>query len=357
METVFVAMSGGFDSFMAAYLLKRTGHRVVGVTFTLLAEPLFDDRDPAVLSMRSAVSGARDLCRDLDLPHHVVDLSEIFAGRVIEPFIDGYRRGITPNPCVLCNRFVKFGAFYDRAMAMGAEMIATGHYARAEHRDGDALLRKARDESKDQSYFLYSIDRDTLSRTLFPLGEHTKEGLTALARNEGLHFPPSRESQDICFLAGGRYTGFLSRFIKPRQGRVYLADGTLLGRHEGVHLFTIGQRRGINIPYREALYVVDIRAGENTVIVGTKRDLAACALTARDVSVRHPLAGRLTARVRYRQSDRPCACAVRGDTLSVRFTEPVDGVTPGQSVVLYRDNIVAGGGVIEKRVALEETIL
>lgn len=357
METIFVAMSGGFDSFLAAYLLKRAGHRVVGVTFTLFEGPLFDNSDCARSASRSAAAEARDLCRDLGLPHHVVDLSDVFDGRVIEPFIEGYRRGTTPNPCVLCNRFVKFGAFYDRAAEMGADRVATGHYARTEHRDGDVLLRKGRDTNKDQSYFLYSIEREALQKTVFPLGAHTREGLLALARNEGLRVPRSRPSQDVCFLTGRRYTDFLSRFIEPRQGCVYLADGTLLGRHEGIHLFTIGQRRGINVPYGEALYVVDIRAGENTVIVGTKADLAAHALTARDLSIRHPLGEGLSARVRYRQPDRACTCSVRADTLSVRFVEPVDGVAPGQSVVLYRDDIVAGGGVIEKRVALEEAIL
>jgi tRNA-specific 2-thiouridylase len=357
METIFVAMSGGFDSFLAAYLLKKAGHRVVGVTFTLFEGPLFDSWDPPRSGSRSAADEARNLCRDLGLPHHVVDLSDVFAGRVIEPFIEGYRRGTTPNPCVLCNRFVKFGAFHDRAVEMGADMVATGHYARAEHQDGDVLLKKGGDANKDQSYFLYSIDRQALLKTVFPLGGYTREGLLVLARNEGLRPPGSRPSQDVCFLAGRRYTDFLSRFIKPRQGRVYLVDGTLLGRHEGIHLFTIGQRRGINLPYREALYVVDIRADENTVVVGTKADLTADALTARDVSIRYPLGEGLSARVRYRQPDRACTCAVRGDTLSVRFTEPVDGVTPGQSVVLYRDDIVAGGGVIEKRVALEEAIL
>ncbi len=357
METVFVAMSGGFDSFLAAHLLKKAGHRVVGVTFTLFEGSLFDDWDPARSGSRSAVVEARELCHDLCLPHHAVDLSDAFTRCVIEPFIEGYRRGTTPNPCVLCNRFIKFGAFYERVVEMGAEMMATGHYARTERQDGDVFLRKGRDANKDQSYFLYPIDRETLLRTVFPLGDHTREELLVLARNEGLRFPRSRQSQDVCFLAGRRYTEFLSRFIKSRQGSVYLTDGTLLGRHEGVHLFTIGQRRGINIPYSEALYVVDIRADENTVIVGTKTDLAAHALTARDVSIPYPLGDGLSARVRYRQPDRPCTCSVRGDTLSVRFAEPVDGVTPGQSVVLYRHDIVAGGGVIEKRVALEETIL
>lgn len=357
METVFVAMSGGFDSFLAAYLLKKAGHRVVGVTFTLFDGPLFDGWDLAGCASTSAASGARDLCRYLSLPHHVIDLSDVFTERVVEPFIDGYRRGTTPNPCILCNRFIKFGAFYEKAIAMGADMIATGHYASTERRNGDILLKKGNDPSKDQSYFLYSIDKEALERTVFPLGQYTKEGLHSLARREGLRLPRSPESQDICFIPGGRYGDFLSRFIRPERGRIFLRDGTLLGYHEGVHLFTIGQRRGINVPYGEALYVVDIRADENTIVVGTKKDLESYALTAGAVSIRYPVNEGISARVRYRQPDKPCSCVLRDDTLSVRFQEPVDGVTPGQSVVLYHDDIVAGGGVIEKRVALRQALL
>jgi tRNA-specific 2-thiouridylase len=357
METVFVAMSGGFDSFLAAYLLKTSGHRVVGVTFTLFNGPLFDRLDLGGCSSKSAALVARDLCRDLALSHHVIDLSDAFTERVVEPFIEGYRSGTTPNPCVLCNRFIKFGAFHEQALAMGAGMIATGHYARTERKDGDILLKKGCDANKDQSYFLYSVDKETLKRTVFPLGEYTKEGLRSLARREGLRPPGSRESQDICFIPGGRYGDFISRFIKPRGGRIYLTDGTLLGHHEGIHLFTVGQRRGINIPYREALYVIEIRGGENAVVVGTKKDLERDSLTARAASILYPVTKGISARVRYRQPDRPCKCTVYDDTLTVTFDTPVDGISPGQSVVLYHDDIVAGGGIIEKRLALEQAIL
>jgi tRNA-specific 2-thiouridylase len=237
-------------------------------------------------------------------------------------------------------------------MAMGADMIATGHYARSESRHGHVVLRKGSDPGKDQSYFLYSIGEEALMRAIFPLGDYTKEGLRALAVNQGLRCALSRESQDICFIPKGNYAEFLSRFIKPKRGRVYLPDGTLLGFHEGIHLFTIGQRRGINVPYREALYVIDIRADENSIVVGTKNDLRTHTLTARSVSLLCPVSTPISARVRYRQPDKPCSCEFRDETLSVTFNEPVDGVTPGQSVVLYHDDIVVGGGVIEKRVAM-----
>lgn len=352
METVFTAMSGGFDSCLAAWLLKKAGHRVVGVTFSLFPGSFLEKWGLDACSSGPAVSQAQRFCRDLSIPHHVIDLSDIFLHRVIEPFIEGYRRGITPNPCILCNRFVKFGAFRDRAMAMGADMIATGHYARSESRQGHVVLRKGDDRSKDQSYFLYSIGKEALTRAVFPLGDCTKEGLRTLAANEGLPCALSRESQDICFIPNGNTTEFLSRFIKPKRGRVYLPDGTLMGFHEGIHLFTIGQRRGINIPYTEALYVIDIRADENSIVVGTKRDLRTDTLTARSVSLLYPVSTSLSARVRYRQPDKPCSCEFRDETLSVTFHQPVDGVTPGQSIVLYHDDIVVGGGIIEKRVAM-----
>jgi len=352
METVFAAMSGGFDSCLAAWMLKKAGHKVVGVTFSLFPERFLEKWGLEACSSRAAVTQAQRFCRDLSIPHHVIDLSDVFLHRVIEPFIEGYRRGITPNPCVLCNRFVKFGAFRERAMAMGADMIATGHYARSESPREHAVLRKGRDATKDQSYFLYSIGQEALMRAVFPLGDCTKEGLRALAASEGLRCALSRESQDICFIPNGNYAEFLSRFIKPKRGRVYLPDGTRLGFHEGIHLFTIGQRRGINIPYREALYVIEIHADENSIVVGTKKDLRTDTLTARPVSLLYPLTTPISARVRYRQPDKPCSCEFRGETLSVTFHEPVDGVTPGQSVVLYHDDIVVGGGVIEKRVAM-----
>ncbi len=345
-------MSGGFDSSLAAYLLKKAGYRVVGITFALFPGTFFEKWGLNTCAPGMDTQQAARTCKDLSIPHHVIDLGDVFAHHVIEPFIDGYRRGITPNPCTLCNRFIKFGAFYERALAMGADMIATGHYARTEPRDGDVLLRKGCDDRKDQSYFLYSIDKDILMRTVFPLGEYTKEGLSTMAGKEGIRLPTSRESQDICFIPKGNLGNFLAHFIKPRTGPVYLPDGTRLGHHEGIHFYTIGQRRGINIPYKEALYVVDIRAGENAIVVGTRKDLETRDLTARSVTIRYPATTGICARVRYRQPDKPCSCVLSGDTLSVKFDEPINSVTPGQSVVLYHDDIVAGGGVIEKRVEM-----
>lgn len=353
MREVFIAMSGGADSSFAAYLLKKEGYRVVGVTFTLMPAGLYKKLGTAVCAQERMAQEAKKTAGELSIPHHVIDLSDVFEQRVIQGFINGYRSGITPNPCILCNRFIKFGAFSEKAFSMGADLIATGHYAKTELANGEVLLKKGTDKRKDQSYFLYSIEKNVLERTVFPLGDLSKENLLETARQEGIRLPSSRESQDICFIPGGDYGNFLSHFIKPRDGSVYLSDGTFLGRHKGIHLFTIGQRRGIGVPFSEPLYVLDIRPEENVVVVGTKKELDRSMLTARSVHMLYPVTDSVRARVRYRQREQACTCEIHDDTLHVKFNDPVGAVTPGQSVVLYKDDIVVGGGVIEKRIEIK----
>lgn len=353
MREVFIAMSGGADSSFAAYLLKKEGYRVVGITFTLMPAGLSKKLGTAVCAQERMAQEAKKTASELSIPHHVIDLSDVFEQRVIEGFINGYRSGITPNPCILCNRFIKFGAFSEKAFSMGADLIATGHYARTEQVNGEVLLKKGTDKRKDQSYFLYSIEKNVLERTVFPLGDLSKENLLETARQEGFRLPSSRESQDICFIPGGDYGNFLSHFIKPRDGSLYLSDGTFLGRHKGIHLFTIGQRRGIGVPFSEPLYVLDIRPEENVVVVGTKKELDRRMLTARSVHMLYPVTDSVGARVRYRQREKACTWEIHDDTLHVKFNDPVGAVTPGQSVVLYKDDIVVGGGVIEKRIEIK----
>ncbi len=353
MREVFLAMSGGTDSSFAAYLLKKEGYRVVGVTFTLLPAGLSKKLGTTACAQERMANEAKKTAFDLSIPHHVIDLSGIFEQRVIEGFINGYRSGTTPNPCILCNRFIKFGAFSEKAFAMGADLIATGHYAKNLQVNGEVLLKKGADKRKDQSYFLYSIEKHVLEKTLFPLGNLSKEKLREIAGQEGVRLPSSRESQDICFIQGGDYGSFLSHFIKPRDGPIYLSDGTLLGRHKGIHLFTIGQRRGIGVPFSEPLYVIDIRPEENIVVVGAKKELDRRSLTAGSVHMLYPAIEGVRARVRYRQREQACTFEIHDDRLHVKFDDPVGAVTPGQSVVLYKDDIVVGGGVIEKRVEIK----
>ena len=350
METVFVAMSGGFDSSFASYSLKKNGYNVVGVTFRLLPESIVNKQHPRACCSADTIARAQMAASYLSIPHFVMDLREDFEHHVIERFINEYKSGMTPNPCILCNKFIKFSSFAGKAFSMGADKIATGHYANIEEENGNCYLKKGLDKAKDQSYFLYAIEEDILKRTLFPLGNHKKNALKEEARNISWNIYSIKESQDICFVPDNDYRKFLSSYVTLEKGPVYHIDGTFLGHHKGLHLYTIGQRRGINIPHREALYVVNTIPHENMLIVGSKEDLKQKTLTASEVNIISHASDNVSGKIRYRQKEEPCAYKVVNDTLHVEFTNHISSVTPGQSVVLYDDDIVIGGGIIQKRI-------
>jgi len=350
METVFVAMSGGFDSSFAAYILKKRGYNVVGVTFRLLPETIANKQHSRACCSAETIVKAQMAASYLSIPHYVLDLREDFEYYVIERFIDEYKSGRTPNPCILCNKFIKFSSFAGKAFSMGADKIATGHYAIIEEENGNYYLKKGIDKAKDQSYFLYTIEKDILKRTLFPLGNYKKNDLKEEARNISWNIYGIKESQDICFVPDNDYRKFLSPYITLKKGPVYHVDGTLLGNHRGLHLYTIGQRRGINIPYREALYVVNTIPDENILIVGSKEDFKRKALIASEVNLFSRVSDNISGKVRYHQKEEPCAYRVDNNTLHIEFAHPVSSVTPGQSVVLYHGDIVIGGGIIQKRI-------
>ncbi|MBS1238582.1 MAG: tRNA (5-methylaminomethyl-2-thiouridylate)-methyltransferase, partial [Deltaproteobacteria bacterium] len=240
METVFVAMSGGFDSSFAAYVLKKSGHKVVGVTFQLLPDSVVNKQHPKTCCSSDTITKAQEAANHLSIPHYVIDLREDFEHYVIERFIDEYQSGRTPNPCILCNKFIKFSSFARKAFSMGADRIATGHYAGVEEKSGAYYLKKGIDKAKDQSYFLYAVEQDILKRTLFPLGEYRKRDLKEDAKNISWNIHSIKESQDICFVPGNNYKKFLSPYIALKKGSVYHIDGTFLGHHKGLHLYTIG---------------------------------------------------------------------------------------------------------------------
>ena len=351
METVFIAMSGGFDSSFAAYLLKQHGYRVIGITFQLLPESTTNTKNPKACCSIEMISRARRAADHLSIRHYVLNLQEEFKEYVIDRFIAEYKAGNTPNPCILCNRFIKFSSFAKKAFSMGAEKIATGHYAVIDRENDHYFLKKSCDRAKDQSYFLYPIEREVLSKTLFPLGKYTKHQLREDAKKLSWNIHNLRESQDICFIPDNDYRTFLSQYISFKKGPVYYIDGTLLGYHQGIHLFTIGQRRGINIPYNKPLYVVNILPDENILIVGSKEDLSEKTLNASEINLLSDASCKISGKVRYRQKEEPCSYEIKEDTLHVNFSHPINSVTPGQSVVLYHGDIVVGGGTIKKRVS------
>jgi len=340
-DRVAVAMSGGVDSAVA---LLRAGPRAVGVTLRLWIDPAAPDSERACCSPE-AVIAARETCHSLGLPHVTLDLREEFRRAVVAPFIRGYARGETPNPCVRCNgsfRFVELLAFAKRA---GASRLATGHYARiAEHR-GRLLLARARDPEKDQSYMLARLDPGLLDRIWFPLGDQTKEETRSEAAEAGLAVASRRESQEACFLAGGDYRDFVTRHgVEEAEGEIVDEQGRRLGDHDGFWRYTPGQRRGLGVSAAEPLYVLRTDPAANTVVVGPRESLAIESISAR---------GRLYVQVnraevkwRYRSPAVPAAVEETEHGFRVKLDAPAYGVAGGQAMVLYEENVVVGAGLL-----------
>jgi tRNA-specific 2-thiouridylase len=351
-----IAISGGVDSMMAAYRLLQEGHAVIGIHFltgyetvcsSLLTEPLPQDRNDTITGRISGLAG------QLGIPFRILDLSTPFKQDVIRYFIDRYEKGLTPNPCMVCNPRIKFGALLDFARKLGAERLATGHYARIRtDTSGRFHLFRGADCAKDQSYFLAFLHQDQLARAVFPLGELTKASVKEMAAANGLKPVTTGESQDICFIKGLSYGEFLARQpgFAPQPGPIEDVDGNVIGRHNGLHLFTIGQRRGINCPAAEPYYVVAIDKPQNRLIVGFKKDLGVshCRVTNINwINGRPPAPLRVKTRVRYRHQAAPSTVAPLDDrTAVVTFDRPETAITPGQGAVFYQDDEVLGGGWI-----------
>ncbi len=339
-------MSGGVDSSVAALLLVEQGFDVVGVTMCLGVER----EGRSSCCGKEAIEDAAQVARTLDIPHYVLDFSRELEELVIADFVEQYRRGRTPNPCVVCNRSLKFGKLLDYALASGFDCLATGHYACLVEEGGRFLLRRPRDRRKDQTYFLYAIPSDRFSSLLFPLAHLTKDEVRSLALRAGLHVAEKAQSQDICFLPWGDYRSFLSKRLSSSSGPIVDVTGRVLGKHRGYFRYTIGQRKGLGLASPHPLYVLAIRPERNEIVVGERASLRVRGLLASSCNwLVEELPESIFAQVRYLQRKRPCEVE-RDETgkMKVIFHEPVEMVAPGQSVVLYSDDTVLGGGVIEE---------
>ena len=349
-EKVLIAMSGGVDSSAAAHLILQKGYDATGATMRLIADlPLNDNQSD------SDIIAARQSCERLGIEHTVIDLCEEFKHCVVNDFVSVYLGGKTPNPCIICNKNIKFGALTDSARKLGCDKLATGHYAKIElDSSGRYLLKCATDADKDQSYMLWTLSQEQLSNVLLPLGDLKKSDVRELAASLSFENAYKKDSQDVCFIPDGCYSEFIELYTgkKSKPGNYIDVNGNILGRHKGIINYTIGQRKGLGIALGQPMFVTNKSVESNTVTLGSNADLFTKSLIATNINliatdkIESPL--KVQAKVRYRQKASP-ATVVQTDenTLKVEFEEPIRAISPGQSVVIYDGEIVIGGGFIK----------
>ncbi|MCL6639290.1 MAG: tRNA 2-thiouridine(34) synthase MnmA [Firmicutes bacterium] len=353
---VVVAMSGGVDSSVTAALLLEQGYEVIGVTMQIWDPGQGEAAgEHAGCCSLSAVGDARRVAEKLGIPYYVLNFRGIFEEKVINYFTAEYLRGRTPNPCIACNRFIKFEALLDKAVALGADFVATGHYARPGYsrQYGRYVLRRARDRRKDQTYVLYGLTQRQIARTMMPLGDYTKDEVRKLAAEMGLSVADKPESQEICFITGDNYRRFLEeKAAAGRPGPFLDLKGNVIGRHKGIQFYTVGQRRGLGIAAGERLYVIRIDPAKNAVVLGPGEAVYGSDLLAGDVNLilfeelKEPL--EVEAKIRYNSAPAPArVTALKDGTVHVHFHRPQRSITPGQAVVFYLGDYLVGGATIE----------
>jgi len=345
MKKVLLGMSGGVDSSVAAIVLQNQGYEVIGCTMVLW--------NPEEKEENNIVQDAKKVCEKLGIVHHTLDYKKEFKCNVVDCFINEYKEARTPNPCIECNKYLKFGLLYQKALELGCDYIATGHYAKTEYSEKykQYVLKKSEEENKDQTYFLYTIPKNQIEHIIFPLQDlKEKSDTRKIAEERGLETAKKKESQEICFIPNDDYKSFLKNYIKSKEGNIVLRSGEILGKHKGITNYTIGQRKGLGIAYKEPLYVVDLNKEKNEVIVGNEEELYSRELYANELNwlIFEKLEKEIEcyAKIRYRAKPAKAKVKPEGDKVKVEFEEPQRAITKGQSVVFYIGDILIGGGKI-----------